>query len=457
MGSLPADFVDITTAMQAPDFNTVNIIGVAMDVMPPTITKKSEHMFTFKLSDARLFDSGIAGDMLVPWLQRTAKQQVETPSTSRGGRAADQFFRELRRRTGLNIMFGNVVNTIQQFTGLSISAIKVQPKYLRNALWQYIRGPKALADIVNEKSAFMSTRMTTNVIEIQSTIDDLITNQSKYEEARKFATKHGYFLQAGTQNIVDLITWVGRYNQMIESGSDEKAAVREADSAVRLTQGSFNAEDISRFETGSPFVRSFTMFYSYFNMQANLLRTEFTNTIRDMGLKKGAGRLLYIYVFGFMIPAFLSEMIARAMSGKFDEDDDDDDQYLDDIMSSFFWGQLRTINAMAPVIGHLIQLGINSTNDKWYDDRISTSPAINLLETATVGAVKNAKRVLSGEDLNKKVAARDTLSAIGLLTGFPVLPLSRPIGYVVDVNEGDAEPTGPIDFTRGLITGRSGK
>lgn len=64
MGSLPADFVDITTAMQAPDFNTVNIIGVVMDVMPPTITKKSEHMFTFKLSDARLFDSGIAGEGL---------------------------------------------------------------------------------------------------------------------------------------------------------------------------------------------------------------------------------------------------------------------------------------------------------------------------------------------------------------------------------------------------------
>ena len=32
MGSLPADFVDITTAMQAPDFNTVNIIGGALDL-----------------------------------------------------------------------------------------------------------------------------------------------------------------------------------------------------------------------------------------------------------------------------------------------------------------------------------------------------------------------------------------------------------------------------------------
>ena len=410
----------------------------------------TNHNFRSALNE---FDSGIAADMLVPWLQRSAKQQVETPSHSRGGRAVDQFFRELRRRTGLNIMFGNVVNTLQQFTGLSISAIKVQPKYLRNALWQYIRGPKALSEIVNEKSAFMSTRITTSVIEIQNTIDDLLAQSNKYEEARKFATKHGYFMQAGTQNIVDVITWVGRYNQMIESGADEKSAVREADSAVRQTQGSFNAEDISRFETGSPFVRAFTMFYSYFNMQANLLGTEFTNIIRDIGLKKGAGRLLYTYVLGFMIPAVLSEMLVRAMSGKYDEDDDD--SYLDDTLNAFFGGQFRTATAMFPFVGPIVNAGINSFNNKWYDDRISTSPAVSMIESA-VKAPHSVYAAIA-EDKSKKSAVRDTLSAVGLLTGFPVVPLSRPIGYLIDVEEGNIEPTGPIDFTRGLVTGRSGK
>jgi hypothetical protein len=47
------------------------------------------------------------------------------------------------------------------------------------------------------------------------------------------------------------------------------------------------------------------------------------------------------------------------------------------------------------------------------------------------------------------------LSALGLLTGVPVVPLARPLGYLSEVSEGNVEPTGPIDFARGLVTGRA--
>jgi len=397
-------------------------------------------------------DSTIASDMLVPWLQRSARQQIETPSTGWGGKGIDRLFKTIRTRTGLNIMTANVVNTLQQFTGLSIAMTKVKPKFMRNALWRYTRSPKATTALVNEKSDFMSTRTTTNVIEIQNTIDELILDPSKYEKARDFAAKHGYFMQQATQNIVDVITWAGKYDQAIEEGSDETSAVRQADAAVRETQGSFNAEDVSRFETGTPFVRAFTMFYSYFNMQANLLGTEFSKIARDMGLKKGAGRLFYLYVFGFMLPAVLSELLVQVMYGQYDEDDDDN--YLDDTMAYFFGGQFRTATAMFPGVGPAVQAGINAFNDKWYDDRISTSPAVNMIES-TISAPKSVYNAIAN-DGNRKTAVRDTLSAVGLLTGLSVAPLSRPIGYLIDVDEGDANPSGPIDFIRGLITGRSG-
>jgi hypothetical protein len=55
-----------------------------------------------------------------------------------------------------------------------------------------------------------------------------------------------------------------------------------------------------------------------------------------------------------------------------------------------------------------------------------------------------------------KKAIRDTLTLLGLLTGVPVAPLSRPLGYLSDVSEGKAEPTGPVDFARGLVTGKPG-
>lgn len=398
-------------------------------------------------------DPAVGGDMLVPWLQRAAQQTIETRSQGLGGRALDTFFRELRRRTGLQIMAANVTNALQQLTGLSIAAVKVPPKHLRNALWTYVRSPKATAESISQKSKFMNTRVTAQVFEVQNQLDELLLDPSKFEQALAFAQKHGYILQAGMQNVVDNITWAGGYEFAIEKGATEAEAVRDADEAVRLTQGSFNPEDVSRFETGTPFIRAFTMFYSYFNMQANLQISEFAKISREIGLRKGAGRALYVYTFGFMIPAVVAEGIVRAMSGKIDEDDDD--EYLDDFMAAFFGGQFRTATAMFPGFGPLAQAGLNATDTKWYNDRITTSPAIAMIEGAVVGNVKNVYRAATGEDVSTKKAARDFLTALGLLSGLPLAPLSRPIGYLSDVAEGKTEPAGAVDFIRGLVTGRS--
>lgn len=400
------------------------------------------------------FDPTIGGDMLVPWLQRAAQQKVSTPSQGWGGKALDAFFRTVRTRTGLQVMTANVVNALQQVTGLSIAMVKVKPQHLRNALWTYMKSPKMTSEMVAEKSDFMKTKLNVSSQQIQETIDELLLNPSKYEKARDFAQQHGYFLQSGTQNIVDTITWSGAYDQAVEQGYGEVEAVRSADAAVRATQGSLEAENISRFETGTPFMRAFTMFYSYFNMQKNLLGTEFQKTSREMGLRKGAGRMFYVYTMGFMIPAVLSEMLVRSMSGK-GLDEDDDGQYLDDVMNAFFSSQLRSATAMIPGVGPAIQSGINSFNDKWYDDRITTSPAISMIESA----VHTPKSVYDAIHDKKKAnrAIKDTLSLVGLLTGMPLAPLSRPASYMVDYANNQAKPTGPIDFTRGLITGKSGK
>jgi len=399
------------------------------------------------------FDPTVGGDMLVPWLQRSAQQKVSTPSQGWGGKAADRFFGELRRRTGLQAMFGNVVNTLQNVTGFSIAAVKVKPRHLRNALWDYVKAPRQVAEDVTEKSAFMKARTSSQVMEIQQSIDEMILNPTKYERAFEFAKKHGYFMQSATQNVIDFTVWTGAYNQAIEKGASEVDAVREADSVVRQTQGSMNAEDISRFETGTPFMRAFTMFYSYFNMQANLLGTEFVKVQRETGLRKGAGRLVYVYAMGFMIPAVLAELIVKSMSGK-GMDEDDDDQHLDDFMATFFVSQVRSGTALFPVVGPSIQAGINATNDKWYDDRISTSPAVSMIESAVSAPASVYKAV--ADDGNRKRAIRDTLSLVGLLTGLPVAPVARPLGYLSDVADDKAEPDGPVDFARGLVTGKAG-
>jgi hypothetical protein len=403
-------------------------------------------------------DTAAGGDMLVPWLQRAALQKVETPSSGWGGRAADTFWRAVRRQTSLQIMTANVTSAMHQFTGISTALLKVEPGHMRDALWNYVRAPKDTAEAVAEKSTFMRNMTTQTAHEIMATVDDLLLNPNKYEELRSFMKQHAQFLQHGAQNIVSVVTWSGAYDQAVAQGMNELEAVRSADSAVRQTQHSFAPEDVSRFETGSPFVRAFTMFYTYFNVQSNLMGTEALKTIRETGLKKGAGRLLYIYTMGMMIPAMMSEEIHRAMAGKSFPGTSDDEDTLTDVMAFFFGSQQRALTAMLPGVGQVINSGINYAlggRSNGYDDRISTSPAISLIESAA-SAPKSAYEAITADGSRKK-AIRDTMTFLGLMTGMPLAPLAKPLGYLSDVDEGKTDPTGPIDFARGLVSGKSGE
>jgi hypothetical protein len=39
------------------------------------------------------------------------------------------------------------------------------------------------------------------------------------------------------------------------------------------------------------------------------------------------------------------------------------------------------------------------------------------------------------------------------VSGLPLVPLAKPLGYAADVFNEDVEPTGPVDVVRGAITG----
>lgn len=402
-------------------------------------------------------DEKVVGDMLIPWLQRTAQQRVQFSSaTSSFWRSADNVFGAMRRNTGLAIMTANVTNTLQQVTGLVSVMTLVKPKHIRNSLMNFMTNRRNMVRDIQEKSVFMRNRNGTQAFDITKSIQKILVNPTKYERALDFAQENGYILQQTAQNFVDSVVWNAAYDQAVQAGTKEADAIFEADAAVRRTQGSFNAEDISSIEAGSPGFRLFTMFYSYFNMQANLLASETIKTARDLGLKKGAAKMFYTVSMGFVLPAAMTELIVRAMSGKFD--DDEDDLYIDDFLYATVNGLTRNATAFVPFVGSGIQAAINVQNNKWYDDRPSTSPAISVIESAITGNSKTLGQAIDPDkEVNTKRAVRDALAAISLITGLPVSPLAKPISYLIDLAEGDADPENPIDLIRGLITGRSGQ
>lgn len=396
------------------------------------------------------FDPVAQSDLLLPWLQRAAKQIVQTPTAGSAGKMVDTFFREMRSRTGMQLMFANLSNTAQQVTGFSNLALRVKKRNLQSAMWRYFRNPKGTAAAVTDLSTFMTTRTSSQVFEARQTIEQMLLNPNKYEKLRDFSTRHAYFFQTAAQNFTDIIGWSAAYDQAVAQGQDDADAIRFADSVIRETQGSMAPEDVSRAETGPAFMRMFTQFWSYFNNQANLLGTEFQQVARGVGVRKGAGRLFYIYLMGYAVPALMADAIAVMFRGGFD--DDEDDGYLDEMLQWFFMGHVKFGLAAVPVVGQVTNAAIGAFTDVPYDDRVSVSPAVSIIESSARLPAEVYQTIVEGESFNRR-DTRDLMNFLGIISGTPLGAVGRPVSYGVGVAQGDIEPTGPLDVARGLVTG----
>lgn len=389
------------------------------------------------------------GSLITPWLNRAARQQVETPIVGDGGAA--RWFGVMRNNAGMAAMFANVSNSVQQITGASLAFIKVDAKYLLAATAQWTAAPKVTNDTVAAASPYMANRMRNEVGAMNSAINDILLDPSMYESTKAWTARHAYFMQAAVDNVVGPMIWIGAYNQALERGSVEADAIRLADSAVRETQGSALPEDVSRIETGNAFVRLFTQFMGYYNMWANLLGGEFAKIQHAGGLRQGAGRAVFLVTMGYMVPAILAEAVTQIFRGG-PGDDDKDGEWLDDWLREVFaMGPIRTAAAMVPIAGPLA-LGIfNATNSKPYDDRLATSPAISMVESAVRSPVSVYKAIV--DNGSKRKAVRDVATLLSMMTGLPAAALARPLGYLAGVKAGEMDPTGPVDAARGVVTG----
>jgi hypothetical protein len=393
-------------------------------------------------------------DVLLPWLNRTARQTTSVPGFNKRN---DRFWNALRKRTGMAIMMGGVRNALQQFTGWFPAALLVSKGELKNALSTYLRHPMKTAANVAALSPFMNDYLHSQIFEMQDRMNQLLLNPSKYERFKDWVSHHAYFLQTAFQNIVNVVTWTAKYNQVLSeidaSISDSEAqaeAIQQADAAVRLTQGGMSPEDVARFQVSTPFINSMTQFMGFFNMTANLNADEFVMVFRDLGWRGNKGKLMMIYILGLAAPALVSDAISRSLGQGWD---DDDDGYLDDVADWFFGSQARFVTAMVPFGSAAYTAVTSALNDKPYDDRITSSPSITSLEASTVGVVKAAINIADDDKELTGRNVRDVLTLVTNVTGIPLSVLGRPISYQVDVESGKVEPTDPIDYMRGLITG----
>ena len=397
-------------------------------------------------------DPGAYEGMIMPWLNRSAKQVVETPVA--GDRKLSRFLSAARSRAGMAMMMANLSNTVQQITGFSTAAIKVKPSLMLKAVGQFTASPKEFKRTVVEASPFMKDRMLNELSSMNDVVEQILVDPTLLEKGQAWTQKHAYFLQSAVDNTMSPIIWTAAYNQAIEEGSEARDAVRFADGVIRQTQGSTLPEDVSRFETGDARARFFTQFIGYFNMMANTNATAVSQIANEMGLRKGAGKLLYTALVGLLVPIWVAEAIAQAFRGG--PGDEDDDGYLDDwLMAVFGLGTIRGLTATVPIAGQGAQMIVSRFNNNPADDKFSLSPAVSLIESAVGSPASVYKAII--EDGNAQKAVRDVAAAATLLTGLPFYAAARPVGYAAGVAQGKIEPTDAVDAVRGTVTGTASK
>lgn len=407
--------------------------------------------------------------MLVPWLNRSAKQTVTTtvPGDPGWGRLASL----ARARAGIAIMFGNVSNTVQQITGplVAMGVGKVEAKHMRAALAQFIAEPRKSYRAALALSEPMRLRLESETSAINGNVRNILLDPSMYRRAQDWTMEHAYFLQNAFDMVLSPMIWTAAYNQRLAGGEDlarfvadglapadaqakalEHAAIY-ANSVINQTQGSNTPEDVARISTGPAMLRLFTQFADYFNMIANTNATAMKHVTRELGVKAGAGKMLGITMLGLLAPIWIAEAIAQAFKGGPD-DEDKDGWYLDDwFRQVFLFGTAKSLLAGIPVIGQAGVMALNKFDTNPNNDRITLAPAISMIESS-ISAPFSVYEALA-HDVGAQKAVRDSASLATMLTGLPFSFAARPVGYLAGMADNKINPTGPADMARGLVTG----
>ena len=159
-------------------------------------------------------------------------------------------------------------------------------------------------------------------------------------------------------------------------------------------------------------------------------------------------------MFGFLLPALVSEGIQELAGGGLV--DDDEDGYIDDFFEFGYMSSLRYGTAFVP-FGNILMMPLNQFDDKAYNDRITVSPSISLINSTLQG---NTRFLMSIVDPNDDVSGsevRSIATLLGLFTNLPLYAIGKPIGLFVDQVNGTWQPRDPLDAVRAYIFGIKGE
>lgn len=367
-----------------------------------------------------------------PWLQGVANDMVL--DSQKGIDAWTRGAERLRANLAVGFMGFSATTGLQQILGYSQSFeyfSKVGGKrYIFQGMQEFIRHPFDSIEMVNQMSSEMRFRVDNLDRDMRGVLKKISGKSDWLSFVQRLAFKHIGVIQA----MVDYPTWIAGYRHGLDSGLDGEQAIAAGDRAVRLSQMAAGPKDLAAVQRKDGLMRALTIVYSYFNLLYN--RT--VDIKRAFSSAKGAADYLNVFertIFLIAIPAVIGPLVSGQGPGE------DEDWRA--------WASLKI--ATYPLLGiPLVRDLASSLESGWaYKGATPIGEVFNTLSKA--GAA--GKSVAEGKDVDTARAAGLAIDTIGYSFGLPVAQPKRTVKYLIGVAEGDIEPEGVTDWTRGVIFG----
>jgi len=327
--------------------------------------------------------------------------------------AFEQGINYLRAGVSIAAMGWSFTTAMTQVLGYNQSIVRIGHKWMARGIGKFIASPAEMnkvADWVDSKSEFMSSRAKTQMREINEIRNTVSGGSSKIQDT--------FFLMVTKmQRTVDLPTWIGAYEKYMAEGFDDPKSVAMADQAVIDAQGSGMIKDLATVQRGGPMMKLWTNFYSYFNTTYNMAawstkKTDFTRP-KDAGLWLGDMLMLYT------VPAVLGALMREAIAGMRGDDDAGED----------LWAKLLREQATY-LTGTMV--GVREFGSAMFGTFGYEGPA----GTRAFSAVgKAAKQIAQGEA--DEAAWKSINSAAGVLLHYPAAQVARTVSGFDAMIEGE--------------------
>jgi hypothetical protein len=210
----------------------------------------------------------------------------------------------------------NISGGLIQITGYIPLASKLGPFRTARAILRGMAYPIEVKNEVLAKSEFMREQLKGQDRDLREmTLRWSARGRGKLDAVRgMMMAQYGLF-----QNMCNIPGWYEAYKKGLgDFGGDEVKAVRYADMIIRTTQSAASIADLTQIETSGTLGRMFTMFYSWFRVQANLNKEFFRRLRHEEGGLHKLGLFLNWSLFVLMMPRLIERLIR---TGGPDEED----------------------------------------------------------------------------------------------------------------------------------------